>query len=57
MPAALGIGRFEFLPGTGDAGTCILELDATPTGTVAKFKIWTVQNGALSETPYTLDPS
>jgi hypothetical protein len=57
MPAALGIGRFEFLPGTGDAGTCILELEATPTGTVAKFKIWTVQNGALSETPYTLDPS
>lgn len=56
MPATLGIDRFEYFQGTGDAGTAILELEATPTGGVAKIRIWTVQNSVLSTDAFTLEP-
>jgi hypothetical protein len=48
MPATLGISRFHFIAGTGDPGTCLIEFEATPTGTVAAIRLWTVQNTHLS---------
>lgn len=50
MPATLGITRLEFIPGTGEPGGAILELEATPTGAVAtgEIRVYTLQGGTLS---------